>query len=79
MGSHLFVLGKRRSVAVGRGRGRVDDTLHLRVSRGYQHIDCAIHIRPIAAQRIQHGLWDGRNGSLVEHIIHALAGFVHGV
>ena len=73
------MLWKGGSVAVSRRRGRVDDPFHLRVACGHQYVDGAIHISAVAPQRIQNGLWHGWNRCLMQNIIYALAGLIHGV
>ncbi len=79
IGLHVFVLGQGRCVAVGRGRSGKDHALYLGVARRHQHVDRAVDIGAVAAQRVEDGFRDGGNRRLVQDEVHAGAGFVHRV
>ena len=79
VGRHALVFGQRGSVAIGGRRCRIDHSLYLGIARRDQHVHRAIHVRAVASDRIQHRFWHRRNRGLMQNIIHAGAGQLHGI
>eukprot|EP01022_Parablepharisma_sp_SALTPOND_P004211 TRINITY_DN118_c1_g1_i1.p1 TRINITY_DN118_c1_g1~~TRINITY_DN118_c1_g1_i1.p1 ORF type:complete len:1598 (-),score=548.50 TRINITY_DN118_c1_g1_i1:18136-22929(-) len=74
LADHVFHLGQARMVAVGRAGSGVDETCHLRVAGGDQHVEEAVDVVQVGAQRILDGARHRTQRRLVQHVVRTGAG-----
>ena len=68
---HRLALGKRRCVAVDRGRAGIDEPPDARVAGGQEHREGGGAVRAVTAQGVGHRPGHAGDGSFVEHRLDA--------